>query len=193
MLLWSEQPLTGWLPQSGWRSMVFRFGSLGRMPDRGAYFEGLSARCWLSGASACPRFALLVIPSNRETWLFWIQLELPLDRRRVEHFRYGPGIFKIDYARDGPLPWIHEVCQRLEPFIWGEHSMRLRKQRPRLLTANARTDRSCCFPNRHYSMLRVRRRGGTFLWAYCHVPNGSSFDMTERVGEADWSLRAAVL
>jgi hypothetical protein len=77
MLLWSEQPLTGWLPQSGWRSMVFRFGSLGRMPDRGAYFEGLSARCWLSGASACSRFALLVIPSNRETWLFWIQLELP--------------------------------------------------------------------------------------------------------------------
>jgi phytoene dehydrogenase-like protein len=33
-------------------------------------------------------------------------------QRRLERFRYGPGVFKLDYALDGPIPWRAEACLR---------------------------------------------------------------------------------
>src|SRR5579863_7747926 len=33
-------------------------------------------------------------------------------RRRLEKFRYGPGVFKLDWALDGPIPWTAEECSR---------------------------------------------------------------------------------
>src|SRR3712207_9121712 len=33
-------------------------------------------------------------------------------RRALERYRYGPGVFKVDFALDGPIPWQAEVCKR---------------------------------------------------------------------------------
>ena len=33
-------------------------------------------------------------------------------RRRIERFRYGPGVCKVDWALDGPVPWTAEACRR---------------------------------------------------------------------------------
>src|SRR5271165_4736168 len=49
----------------------------------------------------------------------------------------------------------------LEQFTLEEHSMRLRKQRPKLLKADVPIDRSCCFPNLHYLILLARLQVGT--------------------------------
>ena len=35
-----------------------------------------------------------------------------LYRRRLERFRYGPGVFKIDHALSEPVPWINKDCRR---------------------------------------------------------------------------------
>ena len=102
-------------------------------------------------------------------------------RRTLERFRYGPGIFKIDYALDGPLPWIHEVCQRAGTIhIGGTFD--------EIAEAEAEVAQGKC-PDRPFLLLSqptlfdpTRAPAGRHIvWVYCHVPNGSSFDMTERI------------
>lgn len=102
-------------------------------------------------------------------------------RRRLEKFRYGPGVFKIDFALDGPIPWKSEECLRAGtvhvggsmeeiaasergPFI-GEHS-----DRPFVLVAQ-----QSLFDDTRAPV------GKHTVWAYCHVPNGSTLDMTGRI------------
>ena len=103
------------------------------------------------------------------------------DRRRLNAFRHGPGIFKIDYALNGPVPWRNEACRKAgtvhvggtlaevaesegDAFA-GRHS-----ERPFVLVSQ----QSVADPSRAPA-------GQHTLWAYCHVPNGSDFDMTERI------------
>jgi phytoene dehydrogenase-like protein len=102
-------------------------------------------------------------------------------RRALTRYRYGPGVFKVDYALDAPVPWEAAGCARAgtlhlggtlseiaasERAPWrGEHA-----ERPYVLVAQP----SLFDPAR-------APEGRHTLWAYCHVPSGSSFDMTERV------------
>jgi phytoene dehydrogenase-like protein len=102
-------------------------------------------------------------------------------RGALARFKYGPGVFKIDYALDGPIPWNDEDCGRAgtvhlggtleeiaasERAPWrGEHA-----ERPFVLLAQPSLFDSSRAP-----------AGKHTAWAYCHVPNGSTFDMTERI------------
>jgi phytoene dehydrogenase-like protein len=102
-------------------------------------------------------------------------------RRRLARYRYGPGVFKIDFALDGPIPWQAEACTRAgtvhvggtleeiaaaERTVWnGEHP-----EQPFVLLAQPSLFDPARAPN-----------GKHTVWAYCHVPNGASFDMTERI------------
>ena len=102
-------------------------------------------------------------------------------RRRLERYRYGPGVFKLDWALDGPIPWGASECARAgtvhvrgtfdevaaaERAPWeGELS-----ERPFLLVSQQSLfDRSRAPAGKHTA------------WGYCHVPHGSSADMTERI------------
>ena len=102
-------------------------------------------------------------------------------RRRLQHFRYGPGVCKVDWALAGPIPWRAAECARAgtvhlggtmeeiaagEGEVWrGRHP-----ERPFVLLAQ----QSLFDPSR----APAGRHTG---WAYCHVPNGSTVDMTERI------------
>ncbi|HEX2045980.1 MAG TPA: NAD(P)/FAD-dependent oxidoreductase [Gaiellaceae bacterium] len=102
-------------------------------------------------------------------------------RRRLARFRYGPGAFKLDYALAGPIPWKAPECARAatvhlggtldeiaasERAPWrGEHA-----DRPFVLLAQHTLFDSGRAPE-----------GKHTAWAYCHVPNGSTVDMTERI------------
>jgi phytoene dehydrogenase-like protein len=102
-------------------------------------------------------------------------------KRQLEHYRYGPGVFKIDYALDGPVPWKSLECLRagtvhvggtLAEIAASERSVwqGLPSERPFILTAQ----QSLFDPTRAPEDKQT-------LWAYCHVPNGSTFDMTDRI------------
>jgi phytoene dehydrogenase-like protein len=105
----------------------------------------------------------------------------PSYRRRLEKFRYGAGIFKIDYALDGPIPWTAESCARagtvhiggtLEEVAAAEREAVQGEipERPFVLLAQPSLfDPTRCPAGRHVA------------WAYCHVPNGSTLDMTSRI------------
>jgi len=100
-------------------------------------------------------------------------------RWRLARYRYGPGVFKMDWALNAPVPWRAPECGRAgtlhlggslaeiaagERASWeGRHS-----ERPYVLV----TQPSLFDPTR-------APRGKQTLWAYCHVPNGSTVDMRQ--------------
>ena len=100
---------------------------------------------------------------------------------RSRRFRYGPGVFKLDWALDGPVPWAAPECARagtvhlggtFEEIAASEDDVNRGRhpERPYVLVAQ----QSVCDPSRAPA-------GQHALWAYCHVPNGSDVDMTERI------------
>lgn len=102
-------------------------------------------------------------------------------RRALGRYRYGPGVFKLDYALDGPVPWrdpavadagtVHlggnaeEVVAAERDVARGRHP-----RRPFVLAVQA----CVADPSRAPA-------GKHTLWAYCHVPNGSTVDMTAAI------------
>lgn len=104
-------------------------------------------------------------------------------RRSLERFRYGPGVFKVDYALDGPIPWKAEECSwagtvhlggTLEEMAAAEEAVAKGEhpERPLVLLAQ----QSLFDPSRAPA-------GKHTVWAYCHVPHGSTVDMTERIDD----------
>ncbi len=102
-------------------------------------------------------------------------------RRRLERYRYGPGVFKLDLALDGPIPWRAEACSRAATIHLGgtldeiaaseaEPARGRHAERPFVLLAQ----QSLFDPGRAPA-------GKHTVWAYCHVPNGSSVDMTVQI------------
>jgi phytoene dehydrogenase-like protein len=101
--------------------------------------------------------------------------------RQLERYRWGPGVFKLDIATDGPIPWRDPRILRagtvhlggtLEEIAAGEHAVRHGRvaERPFVLLAQP----SLFDPARAPA-------GKHTVWAYCHVPNGSPEDMTETI------------
>jgi phytoene dehydrogenase-like protein len=102
-------------------------------------------------------------------------------RRQLGHFRYGQGIFKIDYALSGPIPWKAKECLRaatvhlggtLEEIEASERSVWRGQvvERPFVLVAQ----QSLFDPSRAPA-------GKHTAWVYCHAPANSTFDMTSRI------------
>src|SRR5712671_760425 len=102
-------------------------------------------------------------------------------RRALRRYRRGPGVFKVDYALSGPIPWLAPECRRagtvhvggtFEEIAAGEAEIGRggHPERPFVLVAQQSLfDDTRAPPGKHT------------LWAYCHVPNGSTEDMTPRI------------
>jgi len=105
----------------------------------------------------------------------------PEYRRRMDRWQYGPGVFKVDYALSAPLPWKAKECLRaatvhlggtLAEIAASEEATRKGRhaERPFVLLAQPTLfDPSRAPADKHIA------------WAYCHVPNGSTFDMLPRL------------
>ena len=101
--------------------------------------------------------------------------------RRLGRYRYGPGVFKLDWALDGPIPWrapevaragtvhlggtLEEIAASEDAAVHGRHH-----DRPFVLLVQAtRFDPTRAPDGKHTA------------WAYCHVPHGSPRDLTEEI------------
>ncbi len=102
-------------------------------------------------------------------------------RRRLGRFRYGPAAFKVDYALSEPIPWTNADCRRagsvhlggtFEEIARGEAEVAAGRvpDRPFVLVGQ----QSLVDPSR-------APKGQHTLWTYCHVPNGSTVDMTDAI------------
>jgi len=108
--------------------------------------------------------------------------DLPVGfRKRLQRYRHGPGVFKIDYALSEPIPWrdpsvalagtvhlggtLDEIAASERESFEGKHC-----ERPFVLVAQ----QSLFDPSRAPGDQHTG-------WAYCHVPSGSTRDMTEEI------------
>ncbi|HVF04856.1 MAG TPA: NAD(P)/FAD-dependent oxidoreductase [Frankiaceae bacterium] len=99
--------------------------------------------------------------------------------KRLRGYRYGPGVFKVDWALDGPIPWANADVARAGTVHVGGTQDELaaseaaanagrHSERPYVLLVQA----SVFDPSR-------APEGRQTAWAYCHVPAGSTVDMTD--------------
>jgi phytoene dehydrogenase-like protein len=102
-------------------------------------------------------------------------------RRALERFRYGPGVHKVDWTLDGPIPWTNEhVAEAATVHVGGPLDEVVHSEaevwkgrvaaRPLVLLAQ----QTPFDPSRAPAGVHT-------AWAYCHVPNGWTGDATERI------------
>jgi phytoene dehydrogenase-like protein len=154
-------------------ALVGRLRSLGGVAESGHLVRDLSdvPRAGVILLDLTPRQALAVCGDR-----------LPAGyARRLRRFRYGPGVFKLDWALSGPVPWkdpsvalagtVHlggtlaETAASEAAVAAGRHP-----ERPYVLAVQP----CAADPSRAPA-------GKHVLWAYCHVPNGSTADMTTAI------------
>jgi phytoene dehydrogenase-like protein len=102
-------------------------------------------------------------------------------RRALERYRYGPGVCKLDWALSEPIPWKSAKCREAgtvhvggtlaeiassERAVWGKTPA----EEPFIILAQPSVFDSSRAP-----------AGRHIAWAYCHIPNGSAFDMTAQM------------
>jgi phytoene dehydrogenase-like protein len=99
-------------------------------------------------------------------------------RRALRRYRRGPGVFKVDYALAGPVPWRAAECRRAGTVHVGGTFAEIAASEAEVVRGG--------HPERPFVLVAQQSlfdgtrapAGKHTLWAYCHVPNGSTVDMT---------------
>ena len=102
-------------------------------------------------------------------------------RKRLERYRYGPGVFKMDWALGGPIPFKAPECSQAATIHIGG-----------TIDEIAASEREVCDGKASLRPFVILAQQSLFdpsrvppgkqsAWAYCHLPHGSDVDMTERI------------
>ena len=102
-------------------------------------------------------------------------------RKQLEHYRYGMGVFKIDWALSGPIPFTAPECREAGTIHLGGTLEEI--------TSAEKATSEGKHPDKPYVLLAQQSlfdpsrapAGKQTAWAYCHVPNGSTLDRTEAI------------
>jgi phytoene dehydrogenase-like protein len=105
----------------------------------------------------------------------------PAWRRRLGRYRYGPGVFKVDWALADPIPWRAAECGRAATVHLGGTMAEIAAAERAVVAGH--------HPHRPYVLLAQQTlldpsrapAGRHTAWAYCHVPSGSAVDMTDAI------------
>jgi phytoene dehydrogenase-like protein len=105
----------------------------------------------------------------------------PSYRRALHRYRRGPGVFKLDYALDGPVPWRAPECLRAGTVHLGGTFAEIAAGE-REVWRGGHPEKPFVLVGQQSLFDDTRAPSGKHtLWAYCHVPNGSTVDMTARI------------
>ena len=168
----------------GWP--VVEGGSAGIIDALAAEFTSLGGRLetgrWVDSLDSLPPARAVLLDVTPRQLLGLAGDRIPARHRRaLRRFRYGPGVCKVDWALSGPVPWQAPACREAGTVHLGgefaevaaseaEVAAGQHPQRPFCLTAQPGVvDPSRAPEGRHT------------LWGYCHVPSGSTVDMTDRI------------
>jgi phytoene dehydrogenase-like protein len=165
---------------------VARGGSRSIAQALAAYLRGLGGEVetgWrVEGLDELPAARVVLFDTSPEQLSRIAGEALPTRyRRRLARYRYGPGVFKLDWALDGPIPWrdpvaleastvhvggtLEEISASEREMYGGRHA-----ERPYLILCQ----------QSQFDQTRAPR-GQHTGYAYCHVPHGSTVDMTDAI------------
>src|SRR6202167_2236309 len=101
--------------------------------------------------------------------------------KAMRRFKYGPGIFKMDWALDGPVPWQADICRSAPTLhIGGSFEEIARSEAD--VAAGRHSEHPFCIAVQPCVADPTRAPAGKHTsYAYCHVPSGSERDMSERI------------
>jgi phytoene dehydrogenase-like protein len=102
-------------------------------------------------------------------------------RAALQRYRYGMGVFKMDFALDGPIPWRADACHRTATVHIGGTLREIADSEATIASGRP--------AERPYVLLAQQTlfdpsrapAGKHTVWAYCHVPLGSTIDMAPRI------------
>ena len=101
--------------------------------------------------------------------------------KSISKYRYGPGVFKIDWALDEPVPWASKDCYRAGTIHLGGTSLEI-AQSEQEVSDGKHPDNPYVLIGQQSLFDKTRAPNGKHtLWGYSHVPNGSNEDMTDRI------------
>ncbi len=102
-------------------------------------------------------------------------------RKAYRRFRHGPGAFKVDFAVEGGVPWLHEPSRRAGTVHVGGTFEEIAAAE-RDVAAGRMPERPFVLVGQQYLADPTRSRAGVHpLYAYAHVPTGYDGDATETV------------
>jgi phytoene dehydrogenase-like protein len=137
---------------------------------------------WVQSLDSLPRArAVLLDVTPRQL------LQLAGDRLGAAHrgalrrFRYGPGVCKVDWALSGPVPWQAAACREAGTVHLGGTFEEVASSESDVAAGRV-PERPYCIVAQPGVVDPTRAPAGKqTLWAYCHVPSGSTADMADRI------------
>jgi phytoene dehydrogenase-like protein len=168
----------GWpIPKGGSQSIANAMGK---------YFESLGGEIFTSH----PIERLEQLPSSRVILFDLTPRQVlkiageefsPSYRKELERYRYGPGVFKMDFALSEAIPWTAEECRRAGTLHLGASFDEI-KRSEKLIWQNKHSEQPLVLVAQQSLFDSSRAPEGKHTgWAYCHVPHGSDVDMSEAI------------
>src|SRR5262249_51641835 len=103
------------------------------------------------------------------------------ERRELEKFKYGPGVYKIDWALDAPIPWNAPGC-RIAGTVHLGGTFEEIAESERAAWEGRTVDRPFVLLAQPSIFDASRAPAGKHTaWGYCHVPSGSQENVTEQI------------
>ncbi len=101
--------------------------------------------------------------------------------RGLRRYRYGPGVFKVDWALNGPIPWLADGVRRAGTVHLGGTFEEIAASEADAVAGRV-SERPYVLLTQPTVVDPTRAPEGKHVgWAYCHVPSGSTVDMTQRI------------
>ena len=102
-------------------------------------------------------------------------------RRRLERYRYGMGVFKVDWALDAPIPWMSDECRRAGTVHVGGTLAEIAASERDAWSGRV-SERPFVLMSQPTTLDPSRAPAGKHVaWGYCHVPSGSTVAMLDRI------------
>jgi len=175
LVLLANGHLKGWpLPKGGSQQLANALGS---------YFTAIGGTIqtgWrINSLKELPAAKAVLFDVGTKQLLSIAGKELnPFYRYRLKNYRYGMGVFKVDWALDGPVPFSAPKCREAGTVHIGGTWQEI--ARSEYLAATGKLSSEPFVLLAQQSLFDTGRApaGKQVLWGYCHVPNGSMADRT---------------
>ncbi len=142
----------------------------------------VSTGTWITRLSDLPSAPTVLLDVTPRQLLSLAGDRLPASyRRAMERFRYGPGVCKVDWALDGPVPWQNEACRETVTVHVGGTIAEVSRSEA-AVAAGRHPEQPFCIVTQPGVVDSSRAPAGKqTLWGYCHVPAGSDVDVADRI------------